>query len=232
MGSKSVQDDHILAILTEIRLIREENSYYKTVCAQLVEKTTFLEKEINVLKGELNYMRQDGLRNNMVIHMIPKLDKESVVTVIPTIAKELKINCESADDYTVNQIITKKKTYLLLVKFNKYEMKLKFMKAIKETGLTTDQIGIAGPSKQIFFTNHLTFYNLNLLHQSQILKKDHEFQFVWFQSGVVLVRKRKDSQIHRIKTSEDINTTIQLGVGDSEASIEKSTHPRKLRSRK
>lgn len=28
--AKSVKDDNILAILTEIRLIREENSYYKT----------------------------------------------------------------------------------------------------------------------------------------------------------------------------------------------------------
>lgn len=59
-------------------------------------------------------MRQDELRNNLVIQMIPKLDKESVVTVIPTIAKELNIDCDSAD-YTVNQIITKKKIHLLLV---------------------------------------------------------------------------------------------------------------------
>lgn len=201
-------NDNILAILNEIKLIREENSYYKTVCAKLVEKTNLLEVEVNLLKGELNYMRQDVLRNNLIIQSVPKISKESVAQVIPTIATIFKINCESTD-YSVNQIITKNKKHLLLVKFNVFEMKMKFMKAIKEYGLTTDQIGVSGTSKKIFFTNHLTFYNLNLIKQSKILKNEHAFEFVWFQSGVVLARKNVDSQIQRIKTLEDVNTIIK-----------------------
>lgn len=75
-GENSKNSDNILAILAEIKAIREENSYFKTVCSKLVEKTNILEKEINSLKGELNYMRQDKLRNNLIIHSIPKLTDE------------------------------------------------------------------------------------------------------------------------------------------------------------
>lgn len=58
-SDKSDNTGNILAILSEIKAIREENNFYKNVCAQLVEKTNSLEKEVNALKGELNYMRQD-----------------------------------------------------------------------------------------------------------------------------------------------------------------------------
>lgn len=202
------ESDKISAILTEIRAIREENSYYKTVCSQLVEKTNYLEKEVNSLKGELNYMHQDKLRNNLIIQSISKLATESLEKVVPAIAKALNVNCNSTE-YTVTQIVTKKKSYLLLVKFNCMELKLKFMKAIKSQGLTTDQIKISGKSRKIFFTNHLTYYNLDLLQKAQVLKKEHQFEFVWFQSGVVLARKQKDMQIHRIKTVDDIKTVIK-----------------------
>lgn len=202
------ESDKISAILTEIKAIREENTYYKSVCAQLVEKTNYLEKEVNSLKGELNYMHQDKLRNNLIIQSIPKLKTESLEKVVPAIAKSLNVNCNSSE-YTVTQILTKKKTNLLLVKFNTLDLKLKFMKSIKGHGLTTDQIGIVGHSRKIFFTNHLTYYNLDLLQKSQVLKKEHQFEFVWFQSGVVLARKHKDLPIYRIKTEDDINTAIK-----------------------
>lgn len=211
--------ENISAILSEIKAIREENSYYKTVCAQLVEKTNYLEKEVNSLKGELNYMRQDKLRDNLIIQSIPKLSSENLGKVVPAIVKALKIECNPTE-YTVNQIVTKKKTYLLLVKFRIFGLKQKFMNAIKVNGLTTDQIGISGQSRKIFFTNHLTFYNLNLLHESQILKKDHQFEFVWFQGGVVLARLKKDFPIHRIKTLDDINKIIEKAVSTT------STHHR------
>lgn len=207
-GENSKNSENISAILSEIRAIREENSYYKTVCSQLVEKTNVLEKEVNSLKGELNYMRQDKLRNNLIIHGVPKLTNEGVVKVIPAIVKSLKLSCPPVD-YTVTQIVTKKKTSLLLVKFNNSDLKLKFIKAIKDQGLTTDQIGIVGKSRKIFFTHHLTYDNLNLLQQSQILKKDHQFEFVWFQSGVVLARKKKETPIHRIKTADDLKKIIE-----------------------
>lgn len=205
------ESDKISAILSEIKAIREENSYYKTVCSQLVEKTNYLEKEVNSLKGELNYMRQDKLRNNLIIQSIPKLTAESLGKVVPAIVKALKVDCNSTD-YTVTQILTKKKTNLILVKFNNLELKLKCLKAIKDQGLTTDQIGVGGKSRKIFFTNHLTYYNLDLLQKSQVLKKDHQFEFVWFQGGVILARKQKDSPIYRIKTVDDINTAIKQTV--------------------
>lgn len=173
-----------------------------------MEKTNYLEKEVNSLKGELNYMHQDKLRNNLIIQSIPKLKIESLEKVVPAIAKSLNVNCNSTE-YTVNQIFTKKKTNLLLVKFNSLDLKLKFMKAIKSQGLTTDQIGIVGKSRKVFFTNHLTYYNLDLLQKSQVLKKEHQFEFIWFQGGVVLARKQKDSQIYRIKTVDDISTAIK-----------------------
>lgn len=44
-GENSKNSDNILAILAEIKAIREENSYFKTVCSKLVEKTNILEKE-------------------------------------------------------------------------------------------------------------------------------------------------------------------------------------------
>lgn len=107
----------------------------------------------------------------MIIHGVPKLSSDNVAKVIPAIVKKLNIHCDTTE-FTVNQIITKKKTQLLLIKFNFIETKFKFMKAIKEQGgLTTDQIGIVGRSKKIVFTNHLTFYNLDLIQQSQTLKK-------------------------------------------------------------
>lgn len=213
-SDKSDNSGNILAILSEIKAIREENNFYKSVCAQLVEKTNSLEKEVNSLKGELNFLRQDQLRNNMIIHGLPKLSSENIAKVIPAITKKLNIKSDTTE-FTVNQIITKAKTQLLLVKFNYIESKFKFIKAIKEQGLTTDQIGIVGKSKKIVFTNHLTFYNLDLLQQSQILKKDHQFEFIWFQSGVILARLHKDSKIYRIKTSEDITALKKLSDSDS-----------------
>lgn len=208
-SDKSDNSDNILAILSEIKAIREENNFFKSVCAELVKKTNSLEKEVNFLKGELNCMRQDQLRNNMIIHGVPKLSTESMAKVIPAISKKLNMKCDTTE-LTVNQIITKNKTQLLLVKCNFIESKIEFMKLLKEQGLTTDQIGISGKSRKIFFTNDLTFFNLDLLKQSQILKNDHQFEFIWFQNGVILARKNKDSKIYRIKTSEDITNIINI----------------------
>lgn len=50
---------------------------------------------------------------------------------------------------------------------------------------------------------------MNLLQQSQVLKKDHQFEFVWFQSGVVLARKQKETPIIRIKTADDLTKIIE-----------------------
>jgi hypothetical protein len=72
----------------------------------------------------------------------------------------------------------------------------------------SNDIGLNDNSRKIYINEYLTKETLCLLNNAKLLKREHEFDFVWPKNGIIYARKNANENCIRIDKIEDIALLI------------------------
>lgn len=94
----------------------------------------------------------------------------------------------------------------IIVKFTRRITKDQLLAAVRaRRGLTTADIGLAGPATNIYVGDHLTPSNKLLLKQARQLKVDLNYSFLWIRDCKIFLRKNDKSKVIRVQNQSDLD---------------------------
>lgn len=179
---------------------------------------------VQQLEIDVNKMQQEKLNKNIVVRGVP--EKEASVLELKVLF--MQVLAAITPDVTAAQVLYVARfgekrpgtARPILVKFNSDDVKQQVLKMKKKTSLNCSMFN--GPqsadtaltwgaaSDVIFFGDHLTTTNNQLLRSARKLREDQKVQFVWIHNGTTFVRRAEGEAAVRILTADDIN---QVGEG-------------------
>lgn len=177
----------------------------KTTVNEIKKQQYSINTELNTIKRELNYIKQERLANNIVITGIAKTPGENIHDLVSKMQVNLKLNI-SPESYRVERLVNaEKKGNSILIKFNENKNKIEFMKKSEDIGIFLQQLGFPhDKDHKIYLQHHLTKENFKIIKYLRKLKKEGAIQYVWFQNNSVLVKKSETSKTIQVKTDLDI----------------------------
>ena len=191
-------------ILKKLEEIEKENKQMKLELKEIREENSNLRKEVDTLKGQKEYMKQDSLKNNIVISGLPLDDNSSendLNAFVVKIIKNMDITLTEQDMKCFK--VGKGDKKLAKVIFSKPEIKEQIMVKKKTIDLNTNKIGLS-TDNTIYINHDMTPKNQLLLKKARELKQKNQVKFSWYKDGTVYVRKTTTSPTIRIKSEEDL----------------------------
>lgn len=169
--------------------------------SKLEKRNSDLEMRIDVLENQMEKIDRQNKSKNVEIRGIPEINGENLNNYIFNIRKITNSHNESNNidaAYRINQKSKKDQRRPIVVKFKTSIDRDDFLRDIKnynkqapnrEDKLNTSLIGIAGPSSQIYISEHLTFRAKHLWFLARKATHENWFKFAWTKGGQVYVRK-------------------------------------------
>lgn len=176
-------------------------------------KTSFLTEDLHKVKGEVNYIQQRALVNNIIIKGVPEVQSETVdksYSIVCAIMQKLDIVVDRIGSVRRMGRAMDGRPRFLQVSMVNAEAKTEVIEKKRKTNLLLEQIeldGVAlGDQKQpIYIDEQLTFYSNSLLKQLIALKKDQTVKFVWTKNGIIYVRQNDKGEPIPIRNQLDID---------------------------
>lgn len=162
------------------------------------------------MQSHINNTKQNELKNNAVIFGPPLLQNNNdLKQCFAQILNKLELDNK---DILVDNIYQIKKSAVddsftqnpIIVKFRDYSIKSTIMQLIKIKDIHTKDIGFS-TTRKIIITDQLTQANQKLLNEAKQLRT-HNFKYVWYKDGQILVRKTPNSKPIVVKSSQQIET--------------------------
>jgi hypothetical protein len=180
----------------------------------LKNKNTSLEKEVLFLKDNENEREKEKRKNNIEIHGIPKVNNEDLPEVIINVAKKLDIKlnkdnivkCFRIRAFNSEKVKNDKHNEPILVSLNQFSLKEAFMKKRKSKCFSNEIIKDASIVSRLYINENLTPTNRLLFKEVRNFRKQHDYKFLWTNSGNILIRKTEDSKVIYIKNFETLNS--------------------------
>lgn len=189
-----------------------ENKSLKQNHTELISENIKLQDEVQQISTDLNNIKQNTLKNKIVIFGIPNLkDYASIKITFNKIMTALKLNLEDIQIDDIFQKKTKTQQAPLFVTFRNYKNKLDFMQIFKINNIHGNQIGFENHNNKIIIVDQLTELNQTLLKETKILHQ-HGFKYIWTSNGSVLARRTDISEIYHIKSLNHIETLKQENI--------------------
>ncbi|XP_063366742.1 uncharacterized protein LOC134655220 [Cydia amplana] len=118
---------------------------------------------------------------------------------------ESKSEGNSADTRSAGANAMEPRPPAIIVKFTRRMCKDKLLAAVRaRRGLTTADIGLDGPARAIFISDHLTPENKLLLKNARQKKTELNYAFLWTRDCKILMRKSDTSKIIGINNDADL----------------------------
>lgn len=185
-------------LMQEIVQLRNENKDMKAEIEKLKAKERTHKETVDKLNVDFAELDQYGRRMNLEIQGVkiegdPK--QEKIEDVLKKVAKDIGTEFSSSDIHQAHRLQTRKdgKPPTILIQF--------FSKTSRDLWLTS---GRRAKLSNIYFNENLSSHNRLLLKEAKIRAKTHDFRFVWFRGGRVLVKKGENSNLLIIRCLEDL----------------------------
>ncbi len=176
------------------------------------------EKQIVMLKSEVDRMDQKQRENRLRIMGVPEDENEELVKTITKIAQnKLGMKKFNKDNIDLVYRSGKKKQQRhrdIVVQFKTKTIKDQFQQFRKKL---TD--GIA-PAKKVYLNDDLTEFRQKLLYDARQLAKREKLKAAWSQEGNIMVLKDTNTRPVAITTHDDLRRLVdpQLWQDDDESS--------------
>lgn len=156
-------------------------------------------KQIEFMAERMDDMQQQLLANNVEILNVPVLEspKKAVIHVAEVVGMQLK-------EEDVEDAFLLKKKNKIIIKFGSKRVKAEFMKKVKTTKPTADNLKTDEPKKRIFVNDELTAFNRFLLWKTKNKAKELSWRFVWVKDGKIMAKKDESARIIYIRNEPDI----------------------------
>lgn len=188
--------------------IKKENSKIKNTVIELVKENKALNNTISELSIDVNSLKQQNLRNNLIIAGVPYKKGENLKEIFVNISKVLKVDI-TEKSFQIRRFTSKAESNFsnILVELDEYTVKKTLLKNRKTKNILASELGLTGEKSVVFF-NQLTHDNLEILAEAKKLKTECNFKFVWFQNNQILARQTEKAKIFTLKTKSDIAKLI------------------------
>ena len=204
-----------------IEEIRNEMLNYKNLAEKLTAENKKISDENKSLKTRLeyieeniNYNKEQHLKNNLLIYGIPRCENENTDVIIQEITKHLGVNIQPGEIISTYRKALKNNPSgipaPIIIKFNNNKIKSEIMTARRKKNLNTEILKIQNITKRpIYINEQLTQLKQNIYKNARELKKSHNCKYVWTKNGDIFIRKTDNSQIIKIKSITQINDIKQ-----------------------
>lgn len=177
------------------------------------EDVNGLKNQIRVLESELNSMQQLNRANNIEITGLPEIKNEDLKTVLLNIAKYIQVDLQSDEIEYITRIAPKQKIpgrpKAVVARLRSSLLRDAIISGVRKTrGITSQDIGIRGDSKNLYINEHLTPVNKMLHKKTKEAAKIKMYQFVWIRNGKIFMRKHDGAPLIRIETESDLKKAV------------------------
>ncbi|CAG9792894.1 unnamed protein product [Diatraea saccharalis] len=183
----------------------------------LIEKCNHMSMNSSSLIQRVNSLEQYLRESNLEIQGVPESKSENIFGIVKKIANAVGyalsdssiLNCTrvasmNRDGKRPRTIIAKMYStrcrdefYSAVARFNRFHMNNK---------LSSSLIGIAGESRPIFVSEHLSPDNKVLHAATRQKAKENKYKFVWVRNGRIFLRKDETSRFVYIKNREVLDS--------------------------
>lgn len=190
-----------------------DNAALQQTNVETSQKYHDLEQQNNELHTTINEIKQNEIKNNLVIFGAPSVkDHHSLQITFKNMLSNLNIPENSIEIEDIYQKKTNTEQSPIFIKFRRLQNKIDFKQAVKHS-ITTNKkfmyakdIGFNGNVNKIIFVDQLTEVNRVLLKEAKQLRA-HGYKHIWTVNGKILVKRNDDSIPILIKT---LNCIIEL----------------------
>lgn len=178
----------------------KSNKELKKDVQQLKENEAALTNRVAVLENYVVQTKQNNNANHMVVTNLPQFSKDTdLKKVICKIGEQVGCEMNEADFLDIYQTENKiTKTYPIIVKMKRNELKAKCMRYRKDRKLIDiRQIcsNLENNNKNINFHHLIEKEIANLMNKAKEKAKEAGFKFVWYGNNAILVRKDEKSPV-------------------------------------
>lgn len=181
-----------------------------------------LESCIAELKSGDSHARMDGwseqrkLNNNINIIGIHPSAGENLSNMVVDLFIFYGLSIPAADIESVYRV-KYSKSNMIIVRFMKFDTKLKLLSAKKNKKLTVGDIpsvagAAGGAAKEVFINTHATPFVGRLLHRGRIAVKENKLNACWMSSNCVLVKFTTDGDPVMIKSMSDFDRILETSI--------------------
>ena len=182
-----------------------------------------LQLKNNKLDNQRIEMKVNDLENlsrlsNVEIQGVPIQQNENLDRMVMSL---LKISDPTITTQDIKESFRLKKNFTddaqrnkgtpILVKFNSPNKRLDVLKNRRKlAGYNFNDIGV--DTHRVFINENLTAYTKSLFYQANVLKKSHEWKYIWTRNGNIKLRKNDGFPVISIRDINDlkkISSTIQ-----------------------
>lgn len=206
-------------IKSSVKFISDSYEELKQKNEDLTKRVSSLEKEsvitqnsssrIGELESRIDTMEQHARQCNIEIGNLPEKRGENLTILLQDIATLLKEPISAQDLVSIHRVpqpsSAGQRPKNIVVKFTSRLKRDSLLSAARlQKGVTSDLLGIPGPSHKVYFNEHLTLKNKTLFRQTREAAKQHGHRFVWVKHGAILVRKNDTSPVFSVRSENDL----------------------------
>lgn len=189
--------------------LKKENSKIKATVIDLVKENKTLNNTISELSIDVNSLKQQHLKNNLIVAGVPYKKGENLKEIFVKLSKILKVDVAEGS-FQIRRFAAKSDSISgnILVELDQYTVKKELLKNRKTKNILCSELGFNGENSVILF-NQLTHNNLEILAEAKKLKSECNFKFIWFQNNQILARKAEKAKIFTLNSKIDVKELIE-----------------------
>lgn len=173
------------------------------------ELVSSLQLSVKTLQHQHDLREQKCREENIEITGIHQRQGEDLFEVLMNIAKAAGQQVRREDIEFATRVapraVVPNRPKTIIAKFHHRQFKDAIISGIRtRKGLTTKDIGLPGPSSNVYAKDHLTIKNKELYKQTRELAKTMGFHYTWTRNCRIFVRRNDTSPALSICTTEDL----------------------------
>uniref|UniRef100_A0A2A4J6Z0 FP protein C-terminal domain-containing protein n=1 Tax=Heliothis virescens TaxID=7102 RepID=A0A2A4J6Z0_HELVI len=182
------------------------------------EEIITLNNTIVHLREQLNTQAQFSLKNELEISGVDEHKNENPLHIVQVMAFKIGVTIEEQDVDFVTRVGPRRQktaatadtpTRNLAVRFVRRYKRDEFLKAAKtRRSLTSTDIEVAGPMRNIYVNERLTPANRQLFRAARNATKEYGYKYCWVRDGAILIRKQEGNPAIHIQNMEDLERRI------------------------
>lgn len=83
-------------------------------------------------------------------------------------------------------------------------MRKNLIRNVKSLKVTADMVNSKWAEDKVFINERLTKFKRMLFSQTRLAAKSKQYKFIWISNSDILVRKNENSNIIKIRSSDDV----------------------------
>ncbi|CAK1579347.1 unnamed protein product [Parnassius mnemosyne] len=196
----------------ETRMVSAEKTIQEVKTYGL--KVAELTATISSLQDQINSQGQSAIRNELEIMGLNENQNESLEHVILVIASKIRVSLVSEDIDCISRAGLRQQKLLtsenkpprpLIIRFLRKNKRDEFLRASRtRRDLTTSDIELQGPTRKLYFNEHLTKHNRWLFRETRTRAKEAGYKYCWVKQGYIHIRRREGSPSITIRNASDL----------------------------